>query len=51
MPFKSMAQAKYAFATHQPWANEWADKTDWLVEKGGSKNGRKRFKNSKQRTR
>ena len=51
MPFKSIAQAKFAFSTHQPWAKEWADKTDWLaLEKGGSKNGRKRFGRSKQRS-
>lgn len=28
MPFKSLKQEKWAFATHQPFAKEWADKTD-----------------------
>ncbi len=27
MPFVSAKQKKWAFATHQPWASEWADKT------------------------
>jgi len=29
MPFKSVAQQKFAFATHQPWAKEWASKTNF----------------------
>ena len=29
MPFVSKAQQKYAFATHQPWAKEYADKTNF----------------------
>ena len=28
MPFKSKAQERWAFANHQPWAKEWADKTN-----------------------
>jgi hypothetical protein len=28
MPFKSRAQEKWAFATHQPFAKKWADITD-----------------------
>ena len=28
-PFVSKKQARYAFATKQPWAKEWADKTDF----------------------
>ncbi len=28
MPFKSKAQEKWAFATKQPFAKEWADKTN-----------------------
>lgn len=28
MPFASKAQEKFAFATKQPWAKEWASKTD-----------------------
>jgi hypothetical protein len=31
MPFKSKQQEKWAFATKQPFAKEWADKT---VQKG-----------------
>jgi len=27
MPFKSKAQQRYAFATHQPWAKEFAKDT------------------------
>ena len=27
MPFKSKAQAKWAFANKQPWAQKWADLT------------------------
>jgi len=27
VPFVSKAQQRFAFATHQPWAKEWADKT------------------------
>ncbi|MEU1816129.1 hypothetical protein ABZ543_13160 [Streptomyces roseifaciens] len=27
MPFKSRAQEAWAFATKQPWAEEWAQKT------------------------
>jgi len=29
MPFASKAQQRFAFATHQPWAKEWAQKTDF----------------------
>lgn len=29
MPFKSKAQAKWAFATKQPFAKEFADKTNF----------------------
>jgi hypothetical protein len=28
MPFKSRAQEKWAFSTHQPWAQKWADMTE-----------------------
>ena len=28
MPFKSKAQERFAYATHQPWASEWASKTN-----------------------
>lgn len=27
MPFKSKAQAKFAFGTKQPWAKEWGDES------------------------
>ncbi|AEG14708.1 hypothetical protein Desku_1121 [Desulfofundulus kuznetsovii DSM 6115] len=27
MPFKSKRQWRWAFATKQPWAREWAEKT------------------------
>ena len=29
MPFVSKKQAKFAFGTKQPWAKEWAEKTDF----------------------
>jgi hypothetical protein len=29
MPFQSKKQQRWAFATGQPWAKEWADKTDF----------------------
>jgi hypothetical protein len=29
MPFKSLAQARMAFATKKPWAKEWASKTNF----------------------
>lgn len=29
MPFKSKQQSKWAFATDQPFAKEWAKKTDY----------------------
>jgi hypothetical protein len=29
MPFQSKQQAKFAFATKQSWAKEWADKTNF----------------------
>lgn len=29
MPFASKAQQRFAFATHQPWAKEFADKTNF----------------------
>lgn len=28
MPFKSQAQEKWAFSTHQPWAKKWAHMTN-----------------------
>jgi hypothetical protein len=39
MPFKSKAQQRFAFGTHQPWAKEWADKTDFksLPARAGKK--------------
>lgn len=39
MPFVSKKQARFAFGTKQPWAKEWADKTDFskLPEKVSKK--------------
>jgi len=43
MPFASKAQQRFAFGTHQPWAKEWADKTNFQnlpqhVGKSGGQN-------------
>lgn len=29
VPFKSRAQQRFAFGTNQPWAKEWASKTNF----------------------
>lgn len=44
MPFVSKAQQRYAFATHQPWAKEFAAKTNFkgLPEKAKKKSPPKR---------
>ena len=44
MPFLSKKQSKWAFANGEPWATEWANKTDY------SKLPEKKSKNTKVRS-
>jgi hypothetical protein len=43
MPFESKAQSRFAFATDQPWAKEFANKTNYkgLPERAGKKSAKR----------
>lgn len=51
MPFASKAQQRFAFGTKQPWAKEFADKTDFkdLPERVGKRSTKRSQKRQQRR--